>query len=143
MTFSATRLNVSLRRIPWDRPVPLQCRRVSSHLLWQRGSNGRDTQPKPACSSVQRCSRIGRSHRVASGRATELTFPRNKFHLVRGQITDVMRMVGAVGNYGVCGYWRSGALEGQEKPPRGIEAGTRGRDVVSGKGIEGSTREEG
>lgn len=29
----------------------------------------------------------------------ELTFPRNKFHLVRGQITDVMRMVGAVGNY--------------------------------------------
>ena len=37
--------------------------------------------------------------RIASGRATELTFPRNKFHLVRGQITDVMRMVGAVGNY--------------------------------------------
>lgn len=39
-----------------------------------------------------------------------------------------MRMVGAVGNYGVCGYWRAGALEGQEKPPRGIEAGARGRD---------------
>lgn len=64
-----------------------------------------------------------------------------------------MRMVGAVGNYGVCGYWRSGALEGQEKPPRGIEAGARGRDErrrgetrrdeAKGKGIKGSTREEG
>lgn len=76
----------------------LQCCRVSSHFLWQRRSNDRGTQ----LSSVQRatCSGLGRSRRVASGRATrELTFPRNKFHLVRGQITDVMRMVGAVGNY--------------------------------------------
>lgn len=71
---------------------------------------------------------------MASGRATELTFPRNKFHLVRGQITDVMRMVGAVGNYVFAVIGGPGALEGQEKPPRGIEAReregeTRGREV--------------
>lgn len=45
---------------------------------------------------------VQRSRSIAQGgeRARhELTFPRNKFHLVRGQITDVMRMVGAVGNY--------------------------------------------
>lgn len=42
----------------------------------------------------------GRSIAQGGKRARlELTFPRNKFHLVRGQITDVMRMVGAVGNY--------------------------------------------
>lgn len=95
----------------------LQHCRMSSHFLWQRGSNDRGTQ----LSSVQRatCSGFGRSRRVASGRATrELTFPRNKFHLVRGQITDVMRMVGAVGNYVF-------AVIGSPGPRRARKATTR------------------
>lgn len=84
-------------RVPWDRSTPVDHPGVVGSAAIFCGSEDLTID-----TTEQRAQGRSVGQSIAQGGERprhELTFPRNKFHLVRGQITDVMRMVGAVGNY--------------------------------------------